>query len=77
MCRATDRTIRRDCLDHLLIFGEAHLRRVLTMYSRYYNETRKHLELGKDMPLGRPAQSSGTVVAIPVLFGLHHRYARI
>jgi transposase InsO family protein len=46
-------TIRRDCLDHVLIFGERHLRRVLTLYSRYYNETRTHLGLGKDAPLGR------------------------
>ena len=70
-------TLRRDCLDHVLIFGERHLRRVLTSYSVYYNETRTHLGLGKDAPLGRAVERSGTVAAIPVLCGLHHRYARI
>src|SRR5262245_28457460 len=44
-------TLRRDCLDHILIFGEQHLRRVLTSYSLYYNEARTHLGLGKDTPL--------------------------
>jgi hypothetical protein len=70
-------TVRRDCLDHLLIFGERHLRRVLTEYSRYYNETRTHLGLGKDAPSGRAVQRIGFIVAVPVLSGLHHRYARI
>ena len=70
-------TLRRDCLDHVLIFGERHLRWVLTSYSVYYNETRTHLGLGKDAPLGRDVERSGTVAAIPVLCGLHHRYARI
>jgi transposase InsO family protein len=70
-------TLRRDCLDHVLIVGERHLRRVLTSYSLYYNETRTHLGLDKDTPLGRAVQRSGAVVAIPVLSGLHHRYARI
>src|SRR5437660_4038508 len=46
-------TLRRDCLDHVLIFGERHLRRVLTLYSLYYNETRTHLGLTMDAPLGR------------------------
>jgi hypothetical protein len=70
-------TLRHDRLDHVLIFGERHLRRVLTSYSVYYNETRTHLGLGKDAPPGRAIERSGTVVAIPVLCGLHHRYARI
>ena len=70
-------TLRRDCLDHVLIFGERHLRRVLTLYSRYYNETRTHLGLGKDAPLRRAVQRSGTIVTTPILSGLHHRYARI
>jgi transposase InsO family protein len=70
-------TLRRDCLDHVLIFGERHLRRVLTSYSLYYNDTRTHLGLGKDAPRRRAVEQSGTVVAIPVLSGLHHRYARI
>ena len=49
-------TLRRDCLDHVLIFGARHLRRVLTAYSRYYNQTRTHLSLDKDAPLGRAIQ---------------------
>src|SRR5207244_7957921 len=70
-------TLRRDCLDHVLIFGERHLRGVLTSYSLYYNETRTHLGLGKDAPLGRAVERSGTIVTTPILFGLHHKYARI
>jgi hypothetical protein len=69
-------TLRRDCLDHVLIFGERHLRGVLTSYSLYYNETRTHLGLGKDAPLGRAVERSGTIVTTPILFGLHHKYAR-
>src|SRR5213080_924967 len=70
-------TLRRDCLDHILIVGERHLRRVLTSYSLYYNETRTHLGLGKYAPLRRSIQRSGTIIVTPVLSGLHHRYARI
>jgi transposase InsO family protein len=70
-------TLRRECLDHVLIYGERHLRRILTLYSLYYNETRTHLGLGKDAPLRRHIERSGTIVTTPILFGLHHRYARI
>jgi transposase InsO family protein len=70
-------TLRRECLDHVLIFGEQHLRRILALYSSYYNQTRTHLALGKDAPLRRAVQGSGTVIATPILFGLHHCYARI
>ena len=70
-------TVRRECLDHVLIFGERHLRRILAMYSSYYNQTRTHLALGKDAPLRRAVQGSGPIIATPILFGLHHRYARI
>ena len=70
-------TLRRDCRDHVLIFGEQHLRRVLALYSQYYNDARTHLGLSKDAPLGRAVQYSGTIIATPVLSGLHHRYARI
>ena len=70
-------TLRRDCLDHVLIFGEAHLRGVLTAYTSYYNEARTHLGLWKDTPLPRAVQRSGAIVAVPILSGLHHRYARI
>jgi transposase InsO family protein len=70
-------TVRRECLDHVLIFGEAHLRRILSSYAAYYNEVRPHLALGKDAPLRRAVQRSGDIVAIPVLSGLHHHYVRI
>ena len=70
-------TLRRDCLDHVLILGERHLRRILTLYSLYYNETRTHLGLAKDAPLRRPVQRSGTIMVTPIFSGLHHRYARI
>src|SRR6266446_2538425 len=70
-------TLRRDCLDHVLIYGERHLRRILALYSRYYNETRTHLGLGKDALLRRAVQRSGAIVTEPILSGLHHRYVRI
>jgi transposase InsO family protein len=70
-------TLRRECLDHVLIFGAPHLRRILTSYFSYYNETRTHLSLDKDAPLRRAVQPCGTIVATPILSGLHHRYARI
>ena len=70
-------TVRRECLDRMLIFGESHLRRVLGSYAVYYNQARTHLALQKDAPLHRAVQRSGVVVAIPILSGLHHRYVRI
>ena len=69
-------TVRRECLDGMLIFGEAHLRQILSPYAAYYNEVRTHLALGKDAPLGRAVQRTGVVVAIPILSGLHHHYVR-
>jgi transposase InsO family protein len=70
-------TVRRECLDRLLIFGESQLRRVLASYAAYYNQTRTHLALQKDAPLRRAVQWSGAIVAIPILAGLHHQYVRI
>src|SRR5262249_15656727 len=52
-------TVRRECLDCVLIFGEAHLRLFLSSYAVYYNEIRAHLALGKDAPLGRAVQRTG------------------
>ena len=69
-------TLRRECLDHVLILGEGHLRRVLKSYALYYNEMRTHLGLDKDTPLPRLAQRTGTIVSVPILSALHHRYAR-
>jgi transposase InsO family protein len=70
-------TVRRECLDRVLVFGEAHLRQILSSYAVYYNEIRTHLALGKDAPLGRAVQRTGVIVAIPILSGLHHHYVRI
>jgi hypothetical protein len=70
-------SIRRECLDHIVVFGEAHLRRILSAYGDYYNELRTHLSLDKDSPVHRPIQRLGQVVARPILGGLHHRYCRI
>jgi transposase InsO family protein len=70
-------TLRHECLDRMLIFGEAHLRQILASYACYYNDSRTHLSLHKDTPLGRAVQRYGNIAATPVLSGLHHRYARI
>ena len=70
-------TVRRECLDRMLIFGESHLRQILSFYAAYYNQVRTHLALGKNTPLGRAVQRSGAIVAIPILSGLHHHYVRI
>src|SRR5213594_2354014 len=69
-------SIRRECLDHVIIFDEASLRRTLRLYFRYYNESRLHLSLDRDSPNSRPVQSLGKVIAIPEVGGLHHRYER-
>jgi transposase InsO family protein len=71
-------SIRRECLDHVIIMNEAHLRRVLMSYVRYYHRTRTHLGLKKDSPDHRPISgaSTGRIVAIPEVGGLHHRSER-
>jgi len=70
-------SIRRECLDHVIVLGESHLRRVLKSYASYHNETRTHLSLDKDAPVTRPVQRSGRITARPILGGLHHQYCRI
>ena len=72
-------SIRRECLDHIVIFNERHLRRVLSSYADYYHRTRTHLSLDKDCPDSRPIMPRrvGRVVAIPQVGGLHHRYDRL
>jgi transposase InsO family protein len=70
-------SIRRECLDHIVIFGEAHLRRILAAYAGYYNELRTHLSLENDSPRHRPVQRLGQLAAQPILGGLHHHYCRI
>jgi transposase InsO family protein len=70
-------SIRRECLDHVIVLGEAHLRRILKSYAHYYNETRTHLSLDKDSPLSRTVERAGRILCRPVLGGLHHKYVRI
>ena len=67
-------SIRRECLDHLVVSGEAHLRRILKSYASYYNDVRTHLSLSKDAPNCRRSQRLGSIVAMPILGGLHHRF---
>jgi transposase InsO family protein len=71
-------SIRRDCLDHVIVLNEMHLRRVVTSYVRYYHEARTHLGLGKDCPVPRPVEPPdlGSVSEEPMVGGLHHRYFR-
>jgi transposase InsO family protein len=70
-------TLRRECLDRVVILSEMHLRRILSAYAAYYNQARTHLALRKDPPLHRAVQRSGAILAIPILAGLHHQYVRI
>jgi transposase InsO family protein len=70
-------SIRRECLDHVVVLGDAHLRRILATYANYYNELRTHRSLTKDTPLHRAVERLGTVASRPILGGLHHRYCRI
>ena len=70
-------SIRRECLDHVVVFGERHLRHVLSCYLPYYNTVRTHLSLDKDAPIQRLTQTVGRIKALPLLGGLHHQYVRI
>ena len=71
-------SVRRECLDHVLVLGEQHLLEVLVDYSRYFNEARPHQGIGQLVPVGSSsaAAGNGAVVALPVLKGLHHDYRR-
>jgi transposase InsO family protein len=69
-------SIRRDCLDHMIVFGERHLRHLLKSYQKYYNEARTHLSLRKDAPIPRVVQTVGQMFDVPILGGLHHQYIR-
>jgi putative transposase len=71
-------TLHRECLDHVVVLGEAHLRRILRRYVGYYHRTLTHLALEKDAPEPRFVQppDTGTVIEIPEVGGLHHRYER-
>src|SRR5271166_5591553 len=70
-------SIRRESLDHLVVFDEAQLRRLLKNYASYYNQVRTHLSLDKNAPDFRRPQKLGTIAAIPILGGLHHQYVRV
>jgi transposase InsO family protein len=71
-------SIRRDCLDHVIVFNERHLRRILRDYFNYYHSCRTHLSLNKDSPQPRAIEPEalGNIVALPQVGGLHHRYTR-
>jgi transposase InsO family protein len=71
-------SIRRECLDHVLVFHDAGLKRLLGLYCDYHQRSRTHLSLAKDTPIFRPVSGSGegSIVAIPQVGGLHHRYER-
>jgi len=69
-------SIRRECLDHVIVVNERHLRRVLRTYVAYYQRSRTHLALGKDAPAKGAVQPTGRIVVRPEVGGLHHRYER-
>jgi putative transposase len=72
-------SIRRECLDHLIILGENHLHQILSSYFRYYNNCRPHLSLDRNSPSPRNVEPplKGKVISIPEVGGLHHRYSRV
>src|SRR6266581_2569351 len=70
-------SIRRECVDHVVVLGEAHLRRIPTKYAAYYNELRTDRSLNKDAAIHRAIQQVGGIVSAPILGGLHHHYRRI
>ena len=76
-CERLIGSIRRECLDHVVVLGERHPRHVLLSYLGYYNRARTHLALCKDAPISRATQSAGTIRSTPILGGLHHQYGRI
>jgi len=72
-------TLRRDCIDHVIVLNENHLRRLLQQYLAYYDDCRTHLSLARDAPTPRPIEppDQGPVIEIPLVGGLHHRYRRL
>jgi transposase InsO family protein len=70
-------SIRRECVDHIIVLGEVHLRQILKNYAAYYNGVRTHRSLNKDASISRPVQRSGVISSHAVLAGLHHHYVRI
>jgi transposase InsO family protein len=70
-------SIRRECLDHFVVLGEAYLRRILRSYARYYNEIRTHRSLDKGAPVSRPVQRTGIISSHAILGGLHHHHVLV
>jgi hypothetical protein len=70
-------SIRREWVDHIIVLGEAHLRRILRSYADYCNGVRTHRSLNKDAPVFRPVQRTGSIKPFPILGGLHHHHVRI
>ena len=70
-------SIRRECVDHFVVLGEAHLRRILRAYACYYNDVRTHRSLEKDAPVSRLVQRIGSIISHAILGGLHHHYVRV
>jgi transposase InsO family protein len=70
-------SIRREYLDHIVVFGEARLRRILRSYACYYNDIRTHRSLDKDAPVSRRVQRTGIISSHVILGGLHHHYVRV
>jgi hypothetical protein len=70
-------SIRRESVDHMIVLGEAHLRRILKSYARYYNGVRTHRSLNKDAPVSRSVQRAGVIRSRAILGGLHHHYSWI
>src|SRR5437763_16091544 len=70
-------TIRRECVDHIVVLGETHLRWMLQEYARYYNTARTHRSLDHDGPVSRPVQQIGRIASHAMVGGLHHQYVRI
>jgi transposase InsO family protein len=70
-------SIRRECVDHIIVLGEAHLRRILKSYADYYNGVRTHRSLNKDAPVSRQIQQTGSIKSYAILGGLHHHYVRV
>ena len=70
-------TIRRECPDHVIVLGEAHLRRLMSEYAAYYNGLRTHRALNRDASIHRKIERVGALTSRPVFGGLHHQYCRI
>ena len=70
-------SLRWECLDRVVVFGERHLRQVVPLYMEYYNNVRTHRSLNKDASIPRPVQFTGRILSTPILGGLHHQYIRI